>query len=102
MTPRPIEKFKSLLISACESAQAGHRDIANNLMELASEELVEIDPNDLDSMFMTTIVEEQASDDEAWDNSDDEEDSEESQEVAHMTFRDIVKGMTQRGGKTVS
>ena len=47
----PLEKLKGLLVSACESHHNGNTDIASNLMELAADELSNVNPEDIAAHF---------------------------------------------------
>lgn len=57
-----IGRLKGVLVSACQANKDGHRDIFENLMEIASDTVEELDPEVLESHIFT-IEGEEASDD---------------------------------------
>jgi hypothetical protein len=87
MSDNSIRRVKDLLVGACESLQAGHRDIATNLTDVILDELAKIQPEDIELGF-ALINSEPATEVIAADDFE-----ELSDEVAHVNFRSLIRNM---------
>lgn len=88
-----INKLKKLMVSACEAVKEGHGDIARNLLEVAAEVMDDINPEDIETQFMTDAVDltETAEETESDDNAL-------TPEVASKSFHDMLAGWNIHGG----
>ncbi len=99
-----VTKLKNLMVSACTSIKEGQRDIALSLLEHAADVMENVEPEVIETQFVTKVnnaaheMEEGFKEETA---SEDDELEEMHPEVAHSSFRDILVGWDIGNGRTV-
>ena len=97
-----IVKLKNMMVAACDAVQKGNRDIAINLLEIATDVMEDVKPEDIETQFIVKQAESTTDKDlfeETEMASTDEEDHvEDSTEVAHSKLHDILAGWDFKNG----
>ena len=90
-----VTKLKRLMVSACDAVKQGHGDIARNLLEVAADVMEDVDPEEIETLFMTDAV--NAVDVADAETEAESTDEELSPEVASRSFHDMLKGWDFNG-----
>lgn len=99
MSDEALNKIKNLMVISCDCLKQGNRDIASNMMELALDEMSNVEPEDLEvglSVVKTVEYVEEASalENEIFDEDVIPHDVEIiSEQAAYDDLRSVVRGM---------
>ena len=99
-----VVKLKNLMVSACSAIKDGNRDIGLNLLELAADVMVDVEPEVIETQFVIGDVTKPDITEEAPEGAEENADdfsSEMQPEEASQSLRDILSGWIDTNAQTV-